>query len=55
MMGIISITAAIAWLLIRWDEILHTKSHEEDIFTITLHKEKLDEVRARLPFLEGRR
>jgi predicted amidohydrolase len=31
-------------------EILHTRSHEEDIFTITLHKEKLDEVRARLPF-----
>jgi omega-amidase len=31
-------------------EILYTKSHEEDIFTITLHKEKLDEVRAKLPF-----
>ena len=24
--------------------------HEEDIFTVTLHKEKLDEVRAKLPF-----
>ena len=31
-------------------EILHTRSHEEDIFTITLHKEKLDEVRTKLPF-----
>lgn len=31
-------------------EILYTKSHEEDIFTITISKEKLDEVRTRLPF-----
>jgi omega-amidase len=31
-------------------EVLYTKTHEEDIFTVTLHKEKLDEVRAKLPF-----
>ncbi len=31
-------------------EILYHKTHEEDIFTITLDKEKLDEVRARFPF-----
>jgi omega-amidase len=31
-------------------EILYTKAHEEDIFTVTLHKEKLEEVRSRLPF-----
>ncbi len=33
-------------------EILYTKAHEEDIFTVTLHKEKLDEVRSKLPFWE---
>jgi predicted amidohydrolase len=31
-------------------EVLYTKAHEEDIFTVTLNKEKLDEVRTRLPF-----
>jgi predicted amidohydrolase len=31
-------------------EILYHKTHEEDIFTITLDKEKLDEVRSRFPF-----
>lgn len=31
-------------------EILYTKAHEEDIFTITLNKEKLEEVRGKLPF-----
>lgn len=31
-------------------EVLYQKSHEEDIFTITLQKEKLEEVRAKLPF-----
>jgi len=31
-------------------EVLYHKSHEEDIFTITLHKEKLEEVRTKLPF-----
>ena len=31
-------------------EILYTKAHEEDIFTVTLQKEKLEEVRAKLPF-----
>lgn len=31
-------------------EVLHTKAHEEDIFTITLQKEKLEEVRTKLPF-----
>ena len=31
-------------------EVLYTKAHEEDIFTVTLHKEKLDEVRTKLPF-----
>ena len=31
-------------------EILYTKAHEEDIFTVTIQKEKLEEVRAKLPF-----
>jgi len=31
-------------------EVLYAKAHEEDIFTAMLHKEKLDEVRSRLPF-----
>lgn len=31
-------------------EILYHKAHEEDIFTITLRKEKLQEVRTKLPF-----
>lgn len=33
-------------------EILYTKAHEEDIFTTTLQKEKLEEIRNRLPFLK---
>lgn len=33
-------------------EILYTKAHDEDIHTITLQKEKLDEIRHKLPFLE---
>lgn len=32
-------------------EVLYTKSQEEDIFSITLQKEKLEEVRQKLPFL----
>ena len=32
-------------------EILYTKSHDEDIQTTILDKTKLDEIRARLPFL----
>jgi omega-amidase len=31
-------------------EVLHTRAHDEDVFTIVLQKEKLDEVRAKLPF-----
>ncbi|MBZ4189207.1 amidohydrolase [Niabella beijingensis] len=31
-------------------EILYEKTDEEDIFTITLHKTKLDEVRSKFPF-----
>jgi omega-amidase len=31
-------------------EILYTKAHEEDIFTVTLQREKLEEIRAKLPF-----
>jgi len=31
-------------------EVLYTKAHDEDVFTITLHKEKLEEVRTKLPF-----
>ncbi len=31
-------------------EILYHKANEEDIFTYTLHKEKLKEVRERFPF-----
>jgi len=32
--------------------VLYTKTHEEDIFTITLEKGPLDEVRNKLPFLK---
>jgi len=31
-------------------EVLYTKAHEEDIFTLTLQKEKLEDVRTKLPF-----
>jgi predicted amidohydrolase len=31
-------------------EILYTKAHEEDVFTTTLQKNKLEEVRTKLPF-----
>ena len=30
--------------------VLYTKEHEEDIFTVTLEKEKLNEIRNKLPF-----
>lgn len=33
-------------------EILYNKAHEEDVFTITLEKEKLEQVRMGLPFLK---
>jgi omega-amidase len=33
-------------------KVLYTREHEEDIFTITLQKETLEEVRQKLPFLE---
>jgi len=33
-------------------EILYTKSHEEDIYSIQLDKGKLDELRTKLPFLD---
>ena len=33
-------------------EVLYHMADEEDVFTITLEKEKLDEVRARFPFLK---
>lgn len=32
--------------------VLYTKAHDEDIFTITLHKETLEETRNKLPFLK---
>jgi predicted amidohydrolase len=31
-------------------EILYTQSHKEDIFTVTLQKDKLEDVRTKLPF-----
>jgi len=31
-------------------EVLYTKAHEEDIFTVTLQKEKSEEIRNKLPF-----
>jgi omega-amidase len=31
-------------------EVIYSKAHEEDVFTIMLNKEKLEEVRTRLPF-----
>lgn len=33
-------------------EVLYHKAHEEDVFTITLEKEKLVETRSKLPFLK---
>jgi omega-amidase len=33
-------------------EVLYTKANTEDIFTLTLQKDTLDEVRTKLPFLE---
>lgn len=33
-------------------EILYTKAHEEDVFTITLQKKVVDEIRNKLPFLQ---
>ncbi len=33
-------------------DVLYEKEHEEDIYTITLSKEKLQEVRTKLPFLK---
>ena len=33
-------------------ETLYTKANEEDIFTITLQREKLEETRRKLPFLK---
>lgn len=32
-------------------EALYTKAHDEDIHTLTLHKEKLEDIRTKLPFL----
>jgi omega-amidase len=31
-------------------EVLYTKSHDEDVHTITLQKEEVDEIRTKLPF-----
>ena len=31
-------------------EVLYTKAHEEDIFSVTLQKDKLEEIRTKLPF-----
>ncbi|MBC7827766.1 MAG: amidohydrolase [Chitinophagaceae bacterium] len=33
-------------------ETMYTKAHDEDIFTIILQKQHLDEIRSRLPFLK---
>ena len=33
-------------------EVLYEKEHEQDVFTITLSKEKLEEIRHKLPFLK---
>lgn len=33
-------------------QVLYTREHEEDIFTITLQKDALEDVRQKLPFLE---
>lgn len=32
-------------------EVLYTKAHDEDIHTLTLQKEKLEDIRTKLPFL----
>jgi predicted amidohydrolase len=31
-------------------EVIYTKAHDEDVFTITLHKNEVDEIRTKLPF-----
>jgi predicted amidohydrolase len=31
-------------------EVVYTKAHDEDVFTITLHKNEVDEIRTKLPF-----
>jgi len=31
-------------------EVIYDKTHEEDVFTVTLQKDKIEEVRAKLPF-----
>src|SRR5215831_2401133 len=33
-------------------EVLYTNSHDEEVFTITLQHERLEEIRKKLPFLE---
>ncbi|PUZ20437.1 Predicted amidohydrolase [Chitinophaga costaii] len=33
-------------------EILYQKAHDEDVFTYTLHREKLEEIRKNIPFLK---
>jgi predicted amidohydrolase len=33
-------------------EIIYRKSHDEDIFTYTLQRERLEEVRKNIPFLK---
>jgi omega-amidase len=33
-------------------EVLYTKANEEDVFTITLHKQEIKEIRNRFPFLK---
>jgi predicted amidohydrolase len=32
-------------------EVLYSRAHHEDIYTIELQKEKLDDIRNKLPFL----
>jgi omega-amidase len=31
-------------------EMIYTKAHDEDIYTVTLHKQELEEIRTKLPF-----
>jgi predicted amidohydrolase len=33
-------------------EVIYHKVHEEDIYTITLHKEELEQIREKMPFLK---
>ena len=50
MMATTFIIPVIVWLSIRLGEIMYHKKDEEDIFTVELNKEHLENTRAKFPF-----